>query len=128
MPHALSATQHGINHAAMFYCRASGASDLPMVDAVPFQSPPTMEVELRLPNAGAVRGMGIRKGVTLIVGGGYNGKSTLLQALEKGVYNKVRRPTSPAAHLHRDPGLCPVLHSNGHAPPDLQESYRLRSP
>ena len=72
-------------------CRASGASDLPMADAVPFKSPPALEVELQLPNAGAVRGMGIRKGITLIVGGGYNGKSTLLQALEKGVYNKVRR-------------------------------------
>jgi predicted ABC-class ATPase len=77
-------------HAAM-HCRASGASDLPLTDSVPFKSPPALEVELQLPNAGAVRGMGIRKGITLIVGGGYNGKSTLLQALEKGVYNKVRR-------------------------------------
>lgn len=90
-------------------CRASGASDLPMANAVPFQSPPTMEVELRLPNAGAVRGMGIRKGITLIVGGGYNGKSTLLQALEKGVYNKVQQPISSVrARIVTLASSCPV--------------------
>ena len=33
--------------------------------------------------------MGIRKGITLIVGGGYHGKSTLLKALEAGVYNHI---------------------------------------
>lgn len=33
--------------------------------------------------------MGIPKGITLIVGGGYHGKSTLLQALERGVYDHI---------------------------------------
>lgn len=67
--------------------RESGVSQRPMKGAVAFQSPKQMEVELSLPNRGAVRGMGIRGGITLIVGGGYHGKSTLLKALELGVYN-----------------------------------------
>lgn len=67
--------------------RKSGISSLPMKDAVIFQSPASMEVILELPHHGPLKGMGIKKGVTLIVGGGYHGKSTLLEALELGVYN-----------------------------------------
>ena len=70
--------------------RQSGISSLPMKDAVPFKSPESLAVTLNLPHAGAMQGMGIRKGVTLIVGGGYHGKSTLLNALEKGVYDHIR--------------------------------------
>ena len=66
--------------------RASGVSSLPLKDAIPFQSPPELEVTLNLPHRGALTGMGIKRGITLIVGGGYHGKSTLLQALELGVY------------------------------------------
>lgn len=69
--------------------RKSGVSAQPMKDAVAFASPQEMAVTLQLPHKGALRGMGIRKGVTLIVGGGYHGKSTLLEALEKGVYNHI---------------------------------------
>lgn len=69
--------------------RESGVSSRPMKQAVPFQSPASMEVELILPNKGALRGMGIPRGITLIVGGGYHGKSTLLKALELGVYNHI---------------------------------------
>lgn len=69
--------------------RESGISDRPMAKAVPFQSPASMEVTLTLPNAGKIAGMGILQGVTLIVGGGYHGKSTLLSALESGVYNHI---------------------------------------
>ena len=69
--------------------RQSGISPYPMKGAVPFRSPESLAVTLTLPHAGAMRGMGIRKGVTLIVGGGYHGKSTLLGALEKGVYNHI---------------------------------------
>ena len=69
--------------------RESGVSSRPMKGAVPFQSPPSMEVVLTLPNKGKIVGMGIKKGVTLIVGGGYHGKSTLLKALELGVYNHI---------------------------------------
>jgi predicted ABC-class ATPase len=70
--------------------RRSGVDDRPLQDnSVPFQSPPSLEVELTCPNAGQVVGMGIPAGVTLIVGGGYHGKSTLLRAMELGVYNHV---------------------------------------
>jgi predicted ABC-class ATPase len=69
--------------------RRSGVSQEPLAggQVVPFQSPPSLRVEVELPNAGRVSGMGIPEGVTLIVGGGFHGKSTLLKALERGVYN-----------------------------------------
>lgn len=71
--------------------RLSGASDapLPADRAVTFVSPPSLRVEVDLPNAGKITGMGIPQGVTLIVGGGYHGKSTLLRAIERGVYNHI---------------------------------------
>lgn len=70
--------------------RESGISQRPMVKgAVPFQSPKEYEVEIHLPNHGPIRGMGIPEGVTLVVGGGFHGKSTLLQALELGVYDHI---------------------------------------
>lgn len=64
--------------------RASGVSSLSMEEAVPFRSPQELSVTLDLPHRGKLTGMGIRQGVTLIVGGGYHGKSTLLKALELG--------------------------------------------
>lgn len=70
--------------------RESGVSDRPMRGAVPFESPESMEIELTLPHKGKIKGMGIPKGITLIVGGGYHGKSTLLRALELGVYNHIK--------------------------------------
>jgi predicted ABC-class ATPase len=71
--------------------RASGINPLPMKEGtiIPFESPESLKVEIKLPNHGAIKGMGIPKGVTLIVGGGYHGKSTLLRALELGVYNHI---------------------------------------
>lgn len=69
--------------------RESGVSDRPMKQATVFVSPESMAVEMDLPYAGKMRGMGIPQGVTLIVGGGYHGKSTLLKALERGVYNHI---------------------------------------
>lgn len=69
--------------------RSSGVSSLPMRGAVPFQSPRELSVSLELPHRGTITGMGIPKGITLIVGGGYHGKSTLLKALELGVYNHI---------------------------------------
>lgn len=70
--------------------RESGVSDKPMKGAVRFQSPKEMEVTMKLPHKGEISGMGIRQGITLIVGGGYHGKSTLLKALELGVYNHIK--------------------------------------
>lgn len=69
--------------------RESGVSDKPMRGAVAFESPKSMEMVLKLPHKGRLVGMGIPKGITLIVGGGYHGKSTLLKALERGVYNHI---------------------------------------
>lgn len=69
--------------------RESGVSQRPMKNAVQFQSPVSMEVELDLPYRGKIKGMGIPAGITLIVGGGYHGKSTLLKALEQGIYNHI---------------------------------------
>ena len=69
--------------------RESGISSRPMKGSVPFQSPHSLRMELNLPHGGRITGMGLRRGITLIVGGGYHGKSTLLKALESGVYNHV---------------------------------------
>ena len=69
--------------------RESGVSDRPMKNAVKFKSPEKFEITLKLPSGKEVIGMGIPKGITLIVGGGYHGKSTLLAALERGVYNHI---------------------------------------
>ena len=69
--------------------RESGVSDRPMKNAVKFKSPEKFEITLKLPSGKEVSGMGIPKGITLIVGGGYHGKSTLLAALERGVYNHI---------------------------------------
>ena len=69
--------------------RESGISPRPMKGGVKFRSPKELEVTLELPHRGKITGMGIRKGITLIVGGGYHGKSTLLKALELGVYDHI---------------------------------------
>lgn len=69
--------------------RIAGNCDLPMKDAVAFQSPKELETILLAPNKGEVRGMGIPKGITLIVGGGFHGKSTLLTAIERSIYNHI---------------------------------------
>jgi len=71
--------------------RASGVDERPMTGprVVPFASPPSLMYEFELPNCGMVHGMGISEGITLITGGGYHGKSTLLNALERGIYNHI---------------------------------------
>ena len=69
--------------------RESGISQRPMREAVAFQSPDSLAITLLLPHRGTLRGMGIRKGITVIAGGGFHGKSTLLKALERGVYNHI---------------------------------------
>ena len=69
--------------------RKSGVSDLPMNNAIEFKSPKQYEIVMKLSSGKVIKGMGIPKGITLIVGGGYHGKSTLLEALERGVYNHI---------------------------------------
>ena len=70
--------------------RASGVDDRPLTkDALKFETPESLARTVTLPNAGELRGLGIPHGITLIVGGGFHGKSTLLHALERGVYNHI---------------------------------------
>ena len=73
--------------------RQSGISDLPLTgtNVVSFQTPESLLTSFEVPNPlingeTVIHGMGIPKGITLIVGGGYHGKSTVLKALERGVY------------------------------------------
>lgn len=69
--------------------RQSGVSQKPMKQATLFFAPESMKAEVLLPHRGKLTGMAIKEGITLIVGGGYHGKSTLLKALETGIYNHV---------------------------------------
>jgi len=71
--------------------RRSGVDDrpLPEAEAVAFRAPEALRVTLEAPNRGAVTGMGVPRGITLIVGGGYHGKSTLLRAIEYGIYDHI---------------------------------------
>ncbi len=71
--------------------RRAGNDDRPMRTdrLVRWQSPETLSMTVDLPHAGRIRGTGIPRGVTLIVGGGYHGKSTLLKALIRGIYNHI---------------------------------------
>lgn len=93
--------------------RESGISQKPMKGAVPFTSPAEDAVEIDLPHRGRVRGMGIGKGITLIIGGGYHGKSTLLKALERGVYDHISgdgrelvMADSTAVKIRAEDGRC----------------------
>lgn len=70
--------------------RESGVSSRPMRGAVTFVSPESQKVTIELPGGRTISGMGIKRGVTLIIGGGYHGKSTLLKALETGVYDHIK--------------------------------------
>ena len=86
-------TKHGlIAFIAADAClpRRSGVDERPLLHEADLFKPPKKDViELTTPHSGKVKGLGIREGVTLIVGGGYHGKSTLLKAIEQGVYNHV---------------------------------------
>jgi predicted ABC-class ATPase len=55
--------------------------------------------------------MGLPKGVTLIVGGGFHGKSTLLRAIELGIYSHV--PGDGREYVVTDPGAVKIRAENG---------------
>ena len=100
--------------------RESGASDRPMsgVEAVRFETPPSLAVRIKVPNptpdgSSEVVGLGIPRGVTLIVGGGFHGKSTLLRALERGVYAHI--PGDGRELVVADPNLVKVRAEDGRA-------------
>jgi predicted ABC-class ATPase len=91
--------------------RQSGVNEKPLVGGHPWRSPAELRVSLTCPNRGEVTGTGINKGVTLIVGGGYHGKSTLLNAIEHGVYNHV--PGDGREYLVTDPSAVKIRAEDG---------------
>jgi len=93
--------------------RASGVDDRPMAGrgVVPFESPPSLRVSFELPDGGEVTGMGIRSGITLVVGGGFHGKSTLLRALERGIYNHI--PGDGREYVVSSPGAVKIRAEDG---------------
>lgn len=93
--------------------RASGIDPRPMdrAKAIPFQSPESMRVEFTLPNRGSIEGMGVPKGVTLIIGGGYHGKSTVLDAIELGIYNHI--PDDGREFVITDPAAVKIRAEDG---------------
>ncbi|MEZ0163222.1 P-loop domain-containing protein [Kineococcus sp. LSe6-4] len=93
--------------------RASGVDDRPLAGAVPFDSPPSLRVEVDLPHRGRTSGMGVPTGVTVLVGGGFHGKSTLLRALEAGVDDHV--PGDGRDLVVTDPGAVAVRAEDGRA-------------
>jgi predicted ABC-class ATPase len=93
--------------------RRSGIDDHPLRDGVRCVSPPSLEVVLETPNAGPVRGMGIPHGVTLIVGGGFHGKSTLLRAVETGIWDHI--PGDGRELVVSDPGAVKIRAEDGRA-------------
>ena len=100
--------------------RESGASDRPMGEgAVQFRAPESLRVSFELPNpidpqdpdSSRISGLGIPRGVTLIVGGGYHGKSTLLRALERGVHPHV--PGDGREFVVTEPGAVKIRAEDG---------------
>lgn len=93
--------------------RRSGVDFRPLTSGlvVPFKSPPSLRREVELPNRGRVTGMGIPTGITLIVGGGYHGKSTVLNAVELGIYNHV--PGDGRELVVSDPGAVKIRAEDG---------------
>lgn len=94
--------------------RLSGVDDRPLdKNALAFEAPESLTFEAELPNSGKISGMGIPKGITLIVGGGFHGKSTLLHALERGCYNHI--PGDGREKVVSDPTAVKVRAEDGRA-------------
>jgi len=93
--------------------RRTGIDEHPLQGeaVVPFESPESLRVTLDRPNAGPLSGMGVRRGVTLIVGGGYHGKSTVLRAIEHGVHN--HRPGDGREYVVTDPTAVRIRAEDG---------------
>ncbi|MCF8335941.1 MAG: ABC-ATPase domain-containing protein [Bacteroidales bacterium] len=93
--------------------RKSGIDPRPMPEdeVIPFESPDSMRWELELPNCGTITGMGIPEGISLIVGGGFHGKSTLLNAVEEGIYNHI--PGDGREFVVTDPAAIKIRSEDG---------------
>ncbi|MBD1867778.1 ABC-ATPase domain-containing protein [Cyanobacteria bacterium FACHB-471] len=92
--------------------RQSGVDDRPLTqNALPFESPASLQVSFQRPNQGEISGMGIPSGITLIVGGGYHGKSTLLRAIALGIYNHI--PGDGREFVVTDPAAVKIRAEDG---------------
>ncbi|KAI9668405.1 MAG: hypothetical protein M1831_001159 [Alyxoria varia] len=93
--------------------RKSGSASLPMVGSsvIPFKSPPELQVRLRKSDGEAITGMGIKKGVTVLTGGGFHGKSTLLEATQMGVYDHI--PGDGREQIVTDPTAFKIRAEDG---------------
>lgn len=93
--------------------RKSGIDPQPMPkdEVIPFESPDSMRWELDLPNCGTITGMGIPEGISLIVGGGFHGKSTMLNAIEEGIYNHI--PGDGRELVVTDPSAVKIRSEDG---------------
>ncbi len=92
--------------------RKSGVDPRPLeTDAIPFKSPESLEIGFNTPNKGLMKGLGIPQGITLIVGGGYHGKSTLLKAIELGIYNHI--PGDGREFVISDPSAVKIRAEDG---------------
>ncbi|MGM0530021.1 MAG: ABC-ATPase domain-containing protein [Bacteroidota bacterium] len=93
--------------------RKSGIDPRPMPEdeVILFESPDSMRWELELPNCGEITGMGIPEGISLIVGGGFHGKSTLLNAVEEGIYNHI--PGDGREFVVTDPAAVKIRSEDG---------------
>ncbi len=93
--------------------RKSGIDPRPMPreEVIPFESPDSMRWELELPNCGTITGMGISEGISLIVGGGFHGKSTLLNGVEEGIYNHI--PGDGREFMVTDPAAVKIRSEDG---------------
>ncbi len=88
-----------------------GDTQKPAGHAVPFVSPPELEVYVPLQNGEVLTGMGIKKGVTVITGGGYSGKSTLLDSIEMGIY--YHRRGDGREYVITDDTACKIYAEDG---------------
>lgn len=104
--------------------RRAGNDDRPAKSAVAFTSPTSLETSFELPSGKTVTGMGIPRGVNLIVGGGFHGKSTLLKALERGVYAHI--PGDGRELVVTDASAVAVRAEDGRSVTDLDISPFIR--
>lgn len=93
--------------------RRSGIDDRPATGGVPVEAPASLSVTLTAPNAGPLIGLGIPRGITLVVGGGFHGKSTLLRALEMGIYDHL--PGDGRERVVADPTATKIRAEDGRA-------------
>ena len=106
--------------------RRSGEEDTPLEEGnVPFVAPPELAAEIDLPHAGRIRGTAIPGGITLLCGGGFHGKSTLLRALAVGVYPHI--PGDGRERIAVDPTAMAVRAEDGRPITDIDLRPFLRS-